>query len=72
MAALEGSGPPDSLLTPKEAAAFLQVPEATVRRLIVRGELPAAKIGKRWRLRLGSVARWKEERYGHVSGAAPA
>ena len=37
----------DKLFTVDEAAAWLQVNEATIRRWIKRGELPAANLGKK-------------------------
>jgi excisionase family DNA binding protein len=38
------------MLTPEEAAARLSVHVETLRRLIRRGELPARKIGRMWRI----------------------
>ena len=39
------------VLTPAQAAAFLQVSEAAVRGLLRRGALPGRKMGRLWRLR---------------------
>jgi excisionase family DNA binding protein len=40
----------EELLTPNEAAAYLKVPVETVWRWCRQGTLPAAKIGKYWRV----------------------
>lgn len=40
----------EELLTPNEAAAYLKVPVETVWRWCRQGILPAAKIGKYWRV----------------------
>lgn len=39
-----------ALLTVEEAAAELRVHPATVRRMIRRGEIPAVKVGRLWRV----------------------
>ena len=40
----------EDLLTLAEAAEALRVSQATVRRLIERGELPAVRVGRLWRI----------------------
>lgn len=42
---------PLRLLTIKDVAAFLQVSDKTVRRLIDQDRLPAIKLGAQWRIR---------------------
>lgn len=37
------------VLNATEAAGLLRVSESTVKRMAVRGELPAVKVGKAWR-----------------------
>ena len=41
----------DSLMTLREVARFLHVVPLTVQRMIYRGDLPAIKVGSRWRIR---------------------
>jgi excisionase family DNA binding protein len=41
----------ESLLTTKEVARYLHVVQLTVYRMIDRGDLPAVKVGSRWRIR---------------------
>ncbi len=43
--------PLPDLLTVKETAAYLRIPQPTVYYLLQRGELPAVQIGKRWRIK---------------------
>jgi excisionase family DNA binding protein len=40
----------DRLLTPREVAAYLRLSDATVVRMLRRGELAGRKIGGRWRI----------------------
>jgi excisionase family DNA binding protein len=40
----------DQVLTPEEAAAIVKLPVKTVRELCARGEIPARKMGRRWRI----------------------
>lgn len=39
------------LLTTQEAADAMRIHEKTVRRMILRGELPAARVGRSYRIR---------------------
>ena len=41
----------DTLLTTGEVARYLHVVPITVYRMIDRGDLPAIKVGSRWRIR---------------------
>ena len=41
----------DALMTVKEVARYLHVVQLTVYRMIDRGDLPAIKVGSRWRIR---------------------
>ncbi len=46
------------LLTTQEVAALLKVSIVTVRRLIASGDLPAARIGKSYRIRREDLEAW--------------
>jgi excisionase family DNA binding protein len=48
---LEGAMKQDVLMTVKEVARYLHVVQLTVYRMIDRGDLPAVKVGSRWRIR---------------------
>lgn len=41
----------DVVKTVQEAAAYLRLHPATIRKLIVAGEIPATKVGNHWRIR---------------------
>jgi len=41
----------DNLLTIREVAKYLHVVQLTVYRMIKRGDLPAVKVGRVWRIR---------------------
>ncbi|MFP6705143.1 MAG: helix-turn-helix domain-containing protein [Alphaproteobacteria bacterium] len=43
---------PEPLLTIKDVAAFCRVSERTIRRWMDARDLPAAKLGAQWRIRL--------------------
>ncbi len=48
------------VLTVKQAAEFLQVSEETIRRRALRGEMPAAKVGRGWRFSQRQLMSWIE------------
>lgn len=48
-------------LTTKEAAELLNVNQKTVLRLIQRGQLPARKVGRVWRLSRHTLEAWLAE-----------
>ncbi len=50
-------------VTVSEVAEILRVSTMTVYRLIDKGDLPAVRIGRRYRLREEDVRRYLEERY---------
>jgi excisionase family DNA binding protein len=52
---------PDAVLSPAEVATALGIPEKTIVALCARGDLPATKVGRRWRI-LGSSVREYMER----------
>lgn len=49
------------LLTVKDIAAYLQVNERTVLKLVVEGKLPAVKVGNQWRFRRNIVDAWLDD-----------
>ena len=48
---------PVPLLTPRQAAKLLNLPTHAIREMIHRKELPAFKLGKRWRIRITEVTK---------------
>lgn len=61
----EGGNMRDVILTVQEAARLLKTNADTIRRLCRKGELPAGKIGKSWRLSRKAL-------FDHVHGRTPA
>jgi excisionase family DNA binding protein len=57
-------------LTPAEVAARLRVSPAVVLRLVRRGELPAVRVGRVWRVDEEEFRRWIRRRHTHASGFA--
>lgn len=60
--------PTDEVLTGEEVARYLRVHPMTVQRWCRTGELPAAKIGRAYRIKRGDLDRWWAK---HQSGVAP-
>ena len=52
------SNEPLEVLTPKQAADFLQIDENTLVRLADAGELPGKKLGKAWRFSRQALLDW--------------
>ena len=50
--------PAHSLITPEEVAAYLAVSEAWVAEQARAGEIPAIKLGRYWRFRIGEIEEW--------------
>lgn len=50
-------------MTVNEVASLLRVSNMTVYRLINAGELPAARIGKSYRIRRGDIDRYLSDRF---------
>ena len=50
----------DKLLTIEEVATYLRLNRFTVYRMAERGELPGAKIARRWRFQEREIGRWLE------------
>lgn len=53
---------PARFLTPQEVAAELRVSPAVVLRLLRRGELPALRVGRVWRVAEDDLRRWIRRR----------
>lgn len=50
----------ENLMTIDEVACFLRVSHKTVRRLIIRGEMPSTRIGKSYRFMRSEIVRWAQ------------
>ena len=50
--------PRDKLLTIDEVAGYLRLNRYTVYRMAERGELPGAKVARRWRFTETDIIRW--------------
>ena len=53
-----GNGPVGEVLTLGEAAAYLRLPEADVRRLVAEQGLPARQLGEEWRFLKSAIQVW--------------
>ena len=47
-----------SFLTPQEVSHLLRVSVYTVRRWIKQGDLPAYKVGRKWRIKEEAIEEW--------------
>ena len=56
-----GTNGETAALNVSQAAEFLGVHTETVRRLARKGELPAFKVGRQWRVKRELFERWMEE-----------
>ncbi len=54
--------PRDKLLTLEEVAEYLRLNRFTVYRMAERGELPGAKIARRWRFEETDIIQWLRRR----------
>lgn len=54
--------PSQPFLTPQEVSDLLQVSVYTVRRWIKKGELPAYKVGRLWRIKTGDLNQWLDQK----------
>ena len=57
------------VLSAQEAADYLGVHVETIRRQARKGEIPAYKIGKDWRLRKSALNRWAEQHHERARSA---
>ena len=58
LANTDGSSQPDQVWDCQQAARFLRIHPATVKRLARRGHLPGFRIGNRWRFRSSDLDSW--------------
>jgi excisionase family DNA binding protein len=59
---------PPRFLTPHEVAAELRVTPAVVLRLVRRGDLPALRVGRAWRVDQDDLRRWiRRHRHGRAA-----
>ena len=49
------------MISLSEAAKRVGIPERTLRDLAARGDFPARKVGKRWRVAVDNLDRWIHE-----------
>jgi excisionase family DNA binding protein len=54
--------PATEIITMAELAAYLNCHEATIRRLLQKGEIPGFKLGSDWRFNLRSIEEWRKQR----------
>jgi excisionase family DNA binding protein len=50
-----------NLMTVSEVADYLRVTKKTIYRLLVRGKIPATKVGNQWRFAQGAIDRWLQQ-----------
>jgi excisionase family DNA binding protein len=50
------------LLTLREAASLLKISQRTLHRMILKGRIPAFKIGNQWRILESRFEEWVQER----------
>ncbi len=50
------------VLTVGEVANYLHVSRSTIRRLLMRNEIPAFRVGADWRFDVEQIDRWRFER----------
>ena len=60
------------MLTASEVAVYLRVHVITIYRMADRGDLPALRVGRRWRFRRDHIERWLREQSTGNSDGAPA
>ena len=58
------------IITMAELAAYLNCHEATIRRLLQKGEIPGFKLGSDWRFNLRSIEEWRKKRMTNQGGKA--
>ncbi len=60
----------EHLLTVRELAEYMQLPERTVHKLATEGEVPGVKLGDQWRFKRIVIDAWLDERMSHSSDDA--
>ena len=56
--------PEDEVLTAKELAQYLKLPESTVRQLVREGRIPGVKVGRSWRFHKAAIDTWLAGQHG--------
>ncbi len=57
------------LMTLEEVAGYLRVTKITIYRLLVRGRIPASKVGRQWRFDKTSIDEWLREKSAGLKGS---
>lgn len=52
----------EDILTIKDTADYLKMSRSTIYKLILTGDLPAAKVGNKWRIRRTKLEEWMNEK----------
>jgi excisionase family DNA binding protein len=55
------NNPESEMMTLRELAAYLKMPEKTLYRLAAEGKVPGFKIGASWRFRKSEIDKWIEK-----------
>lgn len=54
------NNPESEMMTLRELAAYLKMPEKTLYRLAAEGKVPGFKVGASWRFRKSEIDKWIE------------
>ncbi|HET8680023.1 MAG TPA: helix-turn-helix domain-containing protein [bacterium] len=61
-----------TILTVQEVAAYLRLHAVTVYRMAQNGDLPAFRVGRRWRFKLDQIEQWVSDHQAANSAIGPA
>ena len=61
---LRPAAAPGPIMTSKEVAEYLRIHQATLSKLVRRGEIPGFKIGRDYRFRRDQIDKWMAEKSG--------
>lgn len=48
-------------MTAEEVAKYMRLPQSTVYKLVQEGKLPGFKVGRHWRFRQETIAKWVQD-----------
>jgi excisionase family DNA binding protein len=51
----------DGFITPLDVSRYLGIPIGKIYKMLDAGELPAVRLGSRWRIRISELERWLDE-----------
>ena len=51
----------DGFIKPIDVSKYLGIPIGEIYRMLDAGELPGARLGNRWRIRISALERWLDE-----------